>query len=207
MAVKDVCDIQPRASHRRWALSAKGYEYARGEFVTFTAEELKALDVASPSALWQAAAITGSDKSATARPAQRKVPASGPVQKNSSGMFDLIARGLIGAELLQPEQTPATRWAMRDLSVTINGRLASTMDELYPDAAGGVVPGKRGIDHGRMPLHQFKAPAGSLIVPPTAAADPILWNAEYAEFTADFVWTDAKNNEILRIADVPIVFA
>ena len=26
----------------------KGYEYARGEFVTFTAEELKALDVESP---------------------------------------------------------------------------------------------------------------------------------------------------------------
>ena len=157
--------------------------------------------------LWQAAAITGLQKSATARPPQCKVLASGPVQRNSSGMFDFVARGLIGSGLLQPEQNPATRWATHDLSVTINGRLASTMDELYPDAAGGVVPAKRVIDHGRMPLHQFKARAGSLVVPPTAAADPISWNAEYAEFTADFVWTDANNNEILRIADVPIVFA
>jgi hypothetical protein len=106
--------------------------------------------------------------------------------------------------LLQPETNPATRWTLRDLTVTLNGKLTSVMQTMYPDADLQLMTDTSTLHHGELPLHQFVAPKGSLTAGSKIVADQVTWDPDYAAFTADFVWTDENNNEILRVADVPI---
>ncbi len=158
--------------------------------------------------LWQAAPIVGVNKPVTVRPDGEPIDAAGKIARADIAILALVEAVLVGANpgLLQPD-LDGSRWKARELTVTTYATLAGQMDSYYPDEDGAARPAEF-VNHGRLPLRQVVAPAGSLRDGVGAAALPLVtWDTQVARFEADFVWTDSNNNEILRLGGVPIDFA
>jgi hypothetical protein len=150
------------------------------------------------SRLWRAVPLKGAEKSVTAR-SWSAPPSMAAVPRQNCTMQTFVTMGLVAPQVIHDP----SHWQQEcELTITIFGRLVTKMDSLYPDAGGGgeVQAEARDHNHGRIPLHQIRASRGSF------PSGFIQWEPGYGAYSADFVWTDMNNNEVLRFADLPIQF-
>jgi hypothetical protein len=149
--------------------------------------------------LWQWAPAAGDDRTLSIPPDRRTtlsyVPSTWPADGD---IDDFIRDTFVAQKLLADDPAPVSRWLAHDISVTVSAIQQGCMSGVYPDDNAHPAPASVLLDHGVIPLTMARWNKQS------QSGTKIVFDPRFRQFQVDFVWTDSRNTELLRVTGLRV---